>query len=164
MVWALHVQHVMSHSIPPAIRRAWNSADSNADVLHTVKDDTNFHRGFGRTGSKIEHVEHTCPCCGHDEMIRQHRLHPEDDDSVMYWCLMPNCRYFVADQLSWATKPHPQHVPESPMEWTQTHVCLDCGRRTSKTVTKAEYGMKRVEDGVVKDVCDDCADTQEVEA
>jgi ssDNA-binding Zn-finger/Zn-ribbon topoisomerase 1 len=174
----------MTKSIPPVIRREWSDADRTADVLHTVRDDTNYHRGLGRSGRRVEHVSHECPCCGHGEMIRLVHVNPEERDGVSYWCLMPNCRYFISDELSWATKPHPMDVPESPMVWSQTHVCEDCGRRTSKVVTKAEvvtfsesshpseaskkpteYGMKRVEDGVVKDVCDDCTSAErEVES
>jgi ssDNA-binding Zn-finger/Zn-ribbon topoisomerase 1 len=158
----------MSTEIPPAIRRAWNSTDTDAEVLHTVKDDTNFHRGFGRTGRRVEHVARECPCCGNDEMIRQVRLHPEERDGVKYWCLMPNCRYFVADELSWAVKPHPQHTPSSPMVWSNSAECPECGDRYTLTVRRGSRLHERAKSGsscIIEEMCDDCLhERQEAEA
>jgi predicted RNA-binding Zn-ribbon protein involved in translation (DUF1610 family) len=149
----------MSHDIPPAIRRAHKREDANVEVLHTVKEDTTFHRGLGTTGRTVEHVAHECPCCGNDRMIRLRQIYPEDRDGVSYWCLMPNCRYFVADELSWATKPHPEHVPDGPMVWTNTAKCPQCGYRHRVEVERGSPFHDRADAGsscIIETRCDDC--------
>ena len=126
----------MRHEIPPAIRRDWTKADSDAKIEHIVHDKSEFIRGMGDTGMKVEHVSYICPCCNHDEMIRLKHLNPADNHTVEYWCLMPNCRYFVADELSWATKPHPNFTPDVPEIWDQTVVCPECGDRYTVTAER----------------------------
>jgi hypothetical protein len=100
-------------------------------------------------------------------MIRLVQLHPDDADGVSYWCLMPNCRYFVADELSWATKPHPEYVPDGPMVWQNTAECPSCGDRHTVEVERDSPThdlAKESSSCVVEIMCDDCRSGQEVEA
>jgi predicted RNA-binding Zn-ribbon protein involved in translation (DUF1610 family) len=122
-------------------------------VISEIKDDTTYHRGLGSAGQVIEHVQHPCPRCGHDETIRSIGVNIDARQDVEYWCLNPNCPYFVSDELSWATtgnptayrdrrvvesseKPHPQMIPDTPMKWRQTAFCPDCEERHTVTVER----------------------------
>lgn len=83
----------------PAIVRDYSDNDRDATVISTPTDTVSFRRGFGDTGYRVEVVEHDCPQCTFDRMIRRHDI-PRNE--VRYWCLNPNCRYFVGDELSYA--------------------------------------------------------------
>lgn len=97
----------MSHDCAPAIARAWQQEDSNADVMLTVRNAVTRQRGMGDSGRRVEGVAHECPACSFDRMVRLTRVLPEERDQVRYWCLNPACPHFVGDQLSH----HRSHVP-----------------------------------------------------
>ena len=89
----------MAQDATPAIVRDYSSRD-NVTVLRTPYDGVNFRRGFGESGYRVETVEHNCPECGFDRMARRHDVSPEFLDEVRYWCLSPDCEYFVDDRFS----------------------------------------------------------------
>lgn len=91
----------MSRDIPPAIVREYTNADRHADVLGKPYDGVSFTRGWGDSGYRVETVEHNCPACNFDRMVRRHDVSPETRDEVRYWCLNPNCPHFVADTFSY---------------------------------------------------------------
>jgi len=149
----------MTHDIAPAIRRSWKQRDSEAEVLSTVEDKTRFHRGLGTSGRKVEHVEHECPRCTHDQMIRLVHVNPEERDGVSYWCLRPSCPHFVADELSWATKPHPSYPTDTPEVWDNTAICPRCDSRHTVELRKGMHEQHEYDESgkIVTDVvCDDC--------
>jgi len=151
----------MAHyEIPPVIRRDWTEEDTDADVESVLDDKTEFLRGMGQTGQRVEHVSGVeCLRCGHDEMVRHTHVNPTERNGVAYWCLNPSCQYFVSDELSWATKPHPNMVPDEPMSWQQTFVCPDCDERLSKTVERHSPLHRKVEeagDQLPNAMCAEC--------
>lgn len=153
----------MSDEIPPVIRRDMNDNDREATVLHTVKDDTRFVRGLGDVGDLVQHVEHECPCCGNGEMIRIQHIYPDDDNYMKYWCLMPSCRYFVSDEISWATKPHPDFVPDTPMVWQNSAECPDCGSLHSVVCKRNSRRHDLSNEGsscIINEQCSDCKEEQ----
>lgn len=153
----------MGHEIPPVIRRTWTRADSEAQVISEIKDDTTYHRGLGSAGQVIEHVKHACPRCGHDETIRSIGVNIDARQDVEYWCLNPNCPYFVADELSWATKPHPQMIPDTPMKWRQTAFCPDCEERHTVTVERdsmEHHEIKHQDNEPFEWFCDACMESE----
>lgn len=86
----------------PAIRRKYNEEDNNVGVRSTPKDTVSFKRGRGDVGQRIQIVEHECPDCGHDTMVRHVRVRPELRDKVEYYCLYPNCAHYLGETLSYA--------------------------------------------------------------
>jgi len=155
-----------THDRQPVIRREWKSDDSNAEIESTIHDNTSFHRGMGTSGRRVQHTSgYECPFCGHDEMIRLVHVAPDSRDSVQYWCLRPNCPYFIADELSWALGPDAGRQPKTPMQWDQTHVCEDCGSRWTEAIDRATFADRHVADGIVTQFgCDRCTvATPEVE-
>jgi len=99
----------------PAIVRTYNPADRDVTVLSTPKDTVSFRRGWGDSGYRVQTVEHDCPECGFDRMVRRVDISPEVADEVRYWCLNPNCVHFVRDYLSHATHGnYPQHDTDEP--------------------------------------------------
>lgn len=78
---------------------------------HTIS----HSRGFGDSGYVVQTVEHECPECGFDRMVRRVDVSPERKNEVRYWCLNPNCVHFVRDELSHACKgSYPQRTVEEP--------------------------------------------------
>lgn len=86
----------------PAIVRDYSDDDRDVEVLSTPTSTVTNSPGMGDSGYRVEVVEHDCPHCGFDRMVRRHDVNPEMRDEVRYWCLQPNCRYFVSDSLSYA--------------------------------------------------------------
>jgi ribosomal protein S27AE len=149
----------MSRDTMPVIRRDWTSEDSNVTVEATIEDDTRFHRGLGTSGRKVERTDKRCPWCGFKHTIRLRHIHPDDRDGVSYWCLNPQCSYFVNDELSWATKPHPEMKPDAPMVWQNTAECPDCGTRHSVVVERHSRLHELADDGtscIIETPCDAC--------
>lgn len=87
----------------PAIVRAYTAENDDVPILSTPKNSVTFSRGWGDSGYKIQVVEHDCPVCGFDRMVRRLDVSPERRDSVRYWCCNPACVHFVRDSLSYAT-------------------------------------------------------------
>jgi hypothetical protein len=99
----------------PAIVREYSDTDSDVTVRSTVYDSVTFVRGFGDNGYRVETVEHDCPECQFDRMIRRHDVSPEMADEVRYFCLNPNCVHFVRTELSHACKgSYPQRQTSEP--------------------------------------------------
>lgn len=147
----------MSRDVTPVIRRDWSKDDSEAAVLGTVMDDTTFERGLGPRGKTVEWTNMACPCCDHHRTIRSVRVNPDRRNNVAYWCLNPQCRYFVSGELSWATRNHPGYEPETPEVWDHTHVCTECEARESIEITRASFQAKKTNgDGVIEHVCESC--------
>ena len=86
----------------PAIDRQFTDADRDVPVVSTPRDTVTHKRGFGDSGYVVEIVEHDCPECGFDRMVRRRDIDPNNGENVCYWCLNPNCVYFVEDALSYA--------------------------------------------------------------
>lgn len=99
----------------PAILRDHSSEDRDTTVLSTPYDGVSFRRGWGDSGYRVEVVEHECPECGFDRMVRRHDVHAESPDVMRYYCLNPNCLYFVSDNLSHAMNGnYPQRQANTP--------------------------------------------------
>lgn len=88
----------------PAIARDYNDDDRELEVLRTPFDGINHTRGLGDSGYRVEVVDFACPACIFDRMIRRVDVSPVAPAEVRYWCLYPNCPYFVRDALSHACK------------------------------------------------------------
>lgn len=71
-------------------------------IISQPKDTVNFVRGMGDSGYRVQVVEHDCPECQFDRMIRRIDVKPSMGNEVRYWCLNPNCAHYVSDQLSHA--------------------------------------------------------------
>lgn len=71
-------------------------------IIGQPTDRVTHSRGFGDSGYRVQVVEHDCPECSFDRMIRRVDVSPESPDSVRYWCLNPNCVHYVRDHLSHA--------------------------------------------------------------
>jgi len=99
----------------PAIVREFAPEDSLTDVLGTPYNTVSFRPGFGDAGYKVETVAHDCPSCNFDRMVRRHDVHGETPDMVRYWCLNPNCQYYVSDYFSYACNgSYPHRQPSEP--------------------------------------------------
>lgn len=91
----------------PVIVRDYSDKDrlgndeSHPKLIGTPTDTVSSVPGLGDSGYRVQVVEHECPECGFDRMIRRVDVSPEMPDEVRYWCLYPNCRYFVGDHLSY---------------------------------------------------------------
>ena len=106
----------MAQDVIPAILREYTEEDSDSPVISMPCDRVTYHRGWGESGYRIETVEHDCPNCHFDRMIRRHDVHAESADMVRYWCLNPNCMYYVSDYLSHACQgSYPQRSPQGPV-------------------------------------------------
>lgn len=106
----------------PAIVRDYCQTDAELTVRSTPYDGVSFRPGWGDSGYRVEIVEHDCPDCGFDRMIRRHDVNAEMSDEVRYFCLNPNCQYFVGDNLSYACHgSYPQRSPQEPAEF-ESHV------------------------------------------
>jgi hypothetical protein len=100
--------------IPPAIRRRYSDKDRDVTVISEPFNSVSMHRGLGYMGRTVQIVEHDCPSCniGFDRMVRLTNVNPEELDGVQYWCLNPNCKHYLRDELSWAfAGSYPQHTP-----------------------------------------------------
>jgi len=105
----------MSHDVPPAIVRDLCADDQRTEVIYTPYDGVSHTRGFGDSGYRVEVVEHDCPACEFDRMVRRVDVSPESRNEVRYWCLDPNCPHFVRDTLSYACQNnYPQNPARSP--------------------------------------------------
>lgn len=110
-----HPLHACMAQDVPAILRDHSSEDRDTTVLSTPYDGVSFRRGWGDSGYRVEVVEHECPECGFDRMVRRHDVHAESPDVVRYYCLNPNCLYFVSDNLSHAMNGnYPQRQANTP--------------------------------------------------
>lgn len=98
----------MAHEPTPAIVRDFGEADhigndgEHPKLIGTNYDAVNFVRGLGNSGYKVQVVEHDCPNCGFDRMVRRWDVNPEHPDEVRYWCLYPNCPYYLSDKFRFA--------------------------------------------------------------
>lgn len=142
----------------PAIRRQWQFEDSNTEVISTLDDSVTFHRGLGDSGSKIEIVEHDCPECSYDRMVRYTRVFPDERDTVEYYCQRPTCPYHVGDEFSYA---RPTIGPNFPIIWSQTAFCPDCDDRHTVTVdqrplSRQEFDAFHRDDYRHEALCDTC--------
>jgi len=76
---------------------------SRSDKIISQPTDTVTHsRGWGDSGYRVQVVNHDCPECSFDRMVRRIDISPERRNEVRYWCLNPNCVHFVRDSLSHA--------------------------------------------------------------
>lgn len=100
------------HSKPlPAIQRDYCETDAEIEIMSTFYDSVTFERGLGDIGLKIQYVEHDCPICGADRMIRTVDVQPELRNRAKYWCTKPTCPHFVGDQFSFAQSITPTEIP-----------------------------------------------------
>ena len=97
----------------PAIVRDWGDEDRQAKVISKPYDTVTHRRGWGDTGYEVEVVEHECPACQFDRMVRRHDVNPEFPDEARYFCLNPNCAYYLCDTMSYAMHGSP---PQRNME------------------------------------------------
>jgi hypothetical protein len=94
----------MTEDTAPAIVRDYDSDKDDVPVISTPTDSVSFKRGWGDSGYRVEVVEHDCPSCQFDRMIRRVDVSPEFPTEVRYWCLNPNCQHYASDNLSHACK------------------------------------------------------------
>lgn len=100
---------------PPAIVRDFSDTDRDVEVLRQPYDGVTFSRGWGDSGYRVEVVDHECPACDFDRMVRRVDVNPETPTEARYWCLYPNCSHFVADQLGYIChNNYPQHPVKEP--------------------------------------------------
>lgn len=78
-------------------------------IISQPMDTVTHSMGFGDSGYRVQVVEHDCPECGFDRMIRRIDVSPERRNEVRYWCLSPNCVHYVSDTLSYACKGSAPH-------------------------------------------------------
>jgi len=84
-------------------------------ILGQPKNTVSHNPGLGDSGYKIQTVEHDCPECSFERMVRRVDIRPEATDTVRYWCLNPNCVHFVRDHLSHACHGnYPQRDTDEP--------------------------------------------------
>lgn len=69
-------------------------------IISQPNNTVTHSRGFGDSGFRVQVVNHDCPECSFDRMIRRVDVSPVRSDEVRYWCLNPNCVHFVRDSLS----------------------------------------------------------------
>lgn len=101
--------------VTPAIVRSFGEKDRQTEVISTPYDKVSHRRGWGDTGYRVEVVEHDCPACNFDRMVRRHDVNAEMRDEVRYFCLNPNCGHFVQDSLSYAMHGnYPQRTVKEP--------------------------------------------------
>lgn len=92
----------MEPDIPPAIAREYTYEDSLGDdeIISTPYDGVSRNPGLGPSGYYVETVEHECPSCQFDRMVRRVDVTPERPDEVRYWCLYPNCKHYLRNMMS----------------------------------------------------------------
>jgi hypothetical protein len=78
------------------------SAEQTNKIINQPDNTVSYSRGFGESGYRIQTVEHNCPECDFDRMIRRVKISPMHDPELHYWCLNPNCVHYVRDNLSYA--------------------------------------------------------------
>lgn len=114
---------VRNHEPVPAIVRDLTEQDKPAHVKYDMenkiiaqpRDTVTFSRGFGDSGYRVQVVEHECPNCQFDRMIRRIDVSPERRNEVRYWCLFPNCVHYASDHLSHDCHGnYPQHDTNEP--------------------------------------------------
>lgn len=86
----------------PAIVRNFGQNDRHTNVISTPYDSVSFSPGFGDSGYKLQVVEHDCPNCDFDRMVRRWDVSPETHDEARYWCLYPNCPHYLSDEFRFA--------------------------------------------------------------
>lgn len=108
----------MADTNPPATVRSFNETDADVEVIHQPHDSVSFRPGMGDSGYKVQVVEHDCPRCDFDRMVRRVDENPVHGTEVRYWCLMPNCGHYVGNQLSHACRGNaPQFIVREPTEF-----------------------------------------------
>jgi predicted RNA-binding Zn-ribbon protein involved in translation (DUF1610 family) len=96
----------------PTVKRHKDSAEK---IISQPQDTVTFSRGFGESGYRVQVVNHDCPECGFDRMIRRVDVCADRQNEVRYWCLNPNCVHFVRDSLSFACHGnYPQRDTDEP--------------------------------------------------
>lgn len=88
----------------PAIAREVTTKDAAEEILRTVYNNVQFHRGLGDSGYRLEIVEHECETCGYDRMLRMYRVNPESPDEVRLWCNYPGCPDYHEDAFGYARR------------------------------------------------------------
>jgi hypothetical protein len=86
---------------PPTVNGSPDVRKSD-NIISQPKTTVSHHRGRGSSGFRIQVVEHDCPECDFDRMVRRVDVNPTYEDEVRYWCLNPNCVHFVRDMFSYA--------------------------------------------------------------
>ena len=56
-----------------------------------IYDSVSFQQGMGDMGQRITIEEIDCKICGHDRLLKEHRVNPEHPDQINYYCRYPNC-------------------------------------------------------------------------
>lgn len=110
----------MGDDHPPAIVREFSEADSEVPILSEPSNTVTHKRGYGESGYRVQVVEHECPACTlqFDRMVRRVDVYPELPHEVRYWCLNPNCAYYLRDTLSHAFHgSYPNRSPTAPAEY-----------------------------------------------
>jgi len=78
------------------------NAEQSDKIISEPTDTVTHNRGWGDSGYRVQVVNHECPECGFDRMVRRIDVSPGLPNEVRYWCLHPNCVHFVGDSLSYA--------------------------------------------------------------
>lgn len=135
----------------PAIRREYSRHDREIETDVTVYDNVSFQRGFGNTGYRLELVEHDCPVCSHDRLLRRHRVNSESRDTAEYWCLNPVCAHYLADRFSYART----RQANKPALYDVDAVCPDCDEAQTVPSDVAE-SLPTNDDDVTLALCSTC--------
>lgn len=92
--------------------------DADSKIVSEPTNTVTFSRGWGDSGYRVQVVNHDCPECSFDRMVRRIDVSPETRNEVRYWCLNPNCVHFVRDSLSHACHGnYPQRDTDEPAVW-----------------------------------------------
>lgn len=89
----------------PAIGREIDDIDLEIEIVRELYNTVSFTRGLGDSGYKLQLVEHECPACNYDRMLRQYRVNPESPSRMEYWCTSPRCSHYVGDTFSYVQSP-----------------------------------------------------------
>lgn len=68
-----------------------STEDYDHIVVHKLYDSVSFQPGLGDSGRQVQIVEKRCDACGHDRMVQEIRVSPEQSDSFTYECQNPAC-------------------------------------------------------------------------
>lgn len=159
----------MGRNPEPAIRTAYDERYADCDLIERVGEDTTFHRGLGRTGTRVDLIDMEpnggCPRCSTDEMVVARNLNPDGHDDAEFYCTNIRCPHFVADAVE--TEMNLVRA-DSPERWDQTVFCPECEHVRTEEVRRHGRLHEKVQDSdltVIEDVCDDCIGTyQEADA
>jgi hypothetical protein len=153
--------------VTPAIRTELDRRYEQMELIKRIGSNTQHLRGLGDIGTVVELVDMSfrggCPRCGTDEMVLSKYQGPESADGAFY-CTNISCPHFVQDAVETDMT---RIRADQPEVWDNTAECPECDTRHTIEVRRHRplHGhMIEHNIDIVERLCDDCADTQRVDA